>query len=598
MAVKVLNLDSGSAARFEREARIVAVLEHPSIVPIYDFGVDPSAYLVMRLLSGGTLADRLAAQGPLPLQELLKILRPIASALDYAHSRNVIHRDVKPSNIGFAEPGRAMLMDFGIAKLLQDTTSEFTSTGAIIGTPTYMAPEQITGEPITSNVDIYALGIVAFEALTNEVPFTGSNPYFVAFAHVNDPVPKITDLRQDLPPKINAIFSKVLAKDPIARYPTAIAFAIALEEVAADISDSIDNNIDSQVLSPRQNTPASRTTAIPRSSSQPWPTSPQSGNLTLRGLWQAFLLQVTSFFSKQKTSRGAAAIPETRNTLLLSDATLRVEQTQQLYPNGSDVVRPSIILRPQVHNLLAPVARLNAKELLSYLEPDRIVNYTIVYGGGGFILTGYGSFGGSSLIREISQLIEKEWSSKHKAAEEEVLFVHLDSNEVAAQSAVFDVYMYIVGQSHNQQRIGSFGSLTDGVPSDIQPLNALLDVLADRRFSPKDKSPLRRAIASVLSTRLAFERLVLTVDKVDNLDVIRLFLTHPVLQNPKTSMIAVVEREQLNRWTSSELDRLLKQSKVQLLAVPCLWESKSGLVDSTIGILFNRLELESLTCPL
>lgn len=218
--------------RFEREARTLASLEHHAIVPVYDYGQDESPYLVMRLMKGGTLRQRLAA-GPLPISEIIAILQRLGDALDTAHARGIVHRDVKSDNILFDEYGKSYLTDFGIVKLAQATTI-FTQTGRIIGTPAYMSPEQARGDTdIDGRSDIYSLGVVLYEMLTGQVPFRGETPLSLLMKHITEPVPLVARDNPDLPMGCNSIVARTLAKDKKDRYPTVAALVAALETVTS-----------------------------------------------------------------------------------------------------------------------------------------------------------------------------------------------------------------------------------------------------------------------------------------------------------------------------------------------------------------------------
>jgi Tol biopolymer transport system component/LysM repeat protein len=235
IAVKVLPSafmhDPAFRTRFEREARTIAALEHPAIVPVYDFGEhEGQPYLVMRLMTGGSLADRLA-EGSLSLAETGEILRRISSALEKAHTKGIIHRDLKPGNILFDQDNNAYLSDFGIAKLSESTVA---MTGNhIIGTPAYMSPEQARGdEHIDGRSDIYALGIIYYQMLTGHLPYQADTPMAVVVKHITDPVPTFQADRPDLPPTFNAILGRAMAKEAGQRYgrPT---------EMAADLTNAI-----------------------------------------------------------------------------------------------------------------------------------------------------------------------------------------------------------------------------------------------------------------------------------------------------------------------------------------------------------------------
>jgi serine/threonine protein kinase len=240
VALKVLprqfTFDPQFRTRFQREAEVIATLEHASIVPVYDFGEDDNQpFIVMRYMSGGSLGD-LLSNGPLPIPEITTLFQHIGSAVDYAHSRGVIHRDIKPGNILFDSQGGICLSDFGIAKIAE-ATAAFTGTG-IIGTPAYMSPEQAQGEKtIDGRCDVYSLGVVLFQALSGELPFKADTPMGVAIAHITEPVPSLLARRPDLPPAFEPVIHKALEKDPARRYQTASELAQAIHEAGIASGD-------------------------------------------------------------------------------------------------------------------------------------------------------------------------------------------------------------------------------------------------------------------------------------------------------------------------------------------------------------------------
>ncbi len=236
VAVKLLLGDiQGDPAlreRFEREAHTIARLEHPAIVPVYDFGEDQGQlYLVMRLMTGGSLQDRLR-RGPLAPEEVARIVDRLADALDTAHAQGIIHRDLKPGNILFDEYDNPMISDFGIAKLaLQAGAATLTQTGALVGTPAYMSPEQVRGEAdIDRRSDLYAFGIIVYEMLTGRLPFKADTPYGLLMQHVIGPVPRVLDANPALPAECQPVIERALAKTREERFATAGHFATALRE--------------------------------------------------------------------------------------------------------------------------------------------------------------------------------------------------------------------------------------------------------------------------------------------------------------------------------------------------------------------------------
>ncbi|MCI0394266.1 MAG: bifunctional serine/threonine-protein kinase/ABC transporter substrate-binding protein, partial [Chloroflexi bacterium] len=222
-------------ARFEREAQTIAALEHPAIVPVYDFGEeDGQPYLVMRFMTGGSLADRLKPE-PLSLGEAGRIFRRLAPALDSAHARGIIHRDLKPGNILFDQWNEPHLSDFGIVKLAAAGGAELTGTGGILGTPAYMSPEQVLGtQELDGRSDVYALGVIFFEMLTGRRPYQADTPMGLAFKHVNEPIPQVLELNAALPPGCQVVIDRAMAKDREDRYATAEALAAAITGVAGE----------------------------------------------------------------------------------------------------------------------------------------------------------------------------------------------------------------------------------------------------------------------------------------------------------------------------------------------------------------------------
>jgi serine/threonine-protein kinase len=216
-------------ARFEREARTVAGLEHPAIVPVYDYGeYEGRLFLVMRLMSGGSLADKVKA-GPLPLTEAARIIGRLAPALDAAHAQGLIHRDLKPGNILFDRWGEPYVSDFGIVKVVDDQEMMLTIPGGIVGTPAYMSPEQVEArQTLDGRSDIYALGCILFEMLTGQLPYKADTPLGVAFMHVTEPVPRLDTLTNRLPPACERVLAKALAKDREERYQTVNSLSDAL----------------------------------------------------------------------------------------------------------------------------------------------------------------------------------------------------------------------------------------------------------------------------------------------------------------------------------------------------------------------------------
>jgi serine/threonine protein kinase len=212
--------------RFYREVEIVASLQHPHILPVYDFGeYDGMPYIVMAYMNGGTLAD-LIGQGPMDSLETIRIVQEMADALDYAHSKGVIHRDFKPNNVLLDEKHNTYLTDFGLAKM-SEGDSHLTGT-SILGTPSYMAPEQADSNLLTPAADVYALGVTIFQMLTGRVPYDAATPMGMLMAHVTQPIPYIHRIRPELPEETQDVIDRSMAKKVDARFTTPSALSEAL----------------------------------------------------------------------------------------------------------------------------------------------------------------------------------------------------------------------------------------------------------------------------------------------------------------------------------------------------------------------------------
>jgi serine/threonine protein kinase/ABC-type branched-subunit amino acid transport system substrate-binding protein len=218
-------------ARFVREAKTIASLDHPAVVPVHDFGEeDGQPYLVMRLMKGGTLSERLQ-QGPLPANDVARIMQRLSSALDEAHRRGIIHRDLKPGNILFDRFGEAYLSDFGIVRLAESQAT-LTGTHGAVGTPGYMSPEQIQGQMVDGRSDIYALGIIIFEMLTGKRPFEAESPAMVMVRQMTESAPSIHAVKPDLPEGYGSVIERTLAKNRDDRPSTASEVASMLAAAA------------------------------------------------------------------------------------------------------------------------------------------------------------------------------------------------------------------------------------------------------------------------------------------------------------------------------------------------------------------------------
>lgn len=257
--------DTDFLARFRREAQIIANLEHPNIVPVYDYSEHQGQpYLVMKYIEGLTLKQEIASSD-LSFEQIISILAAVADGLTYAHQRGVLHRDVKPSNIILDADQRPYLTDFGLARLAQSGQSTL-SQDMLIGTPHYISPEQARGNSeLGPGTDIYALGVILYEVAVGRVPFSGNTPYAIVHDHIYTPLPLPTEVNPDVPPPVEAILLRALAKEPADRYPSAVellaAFHNAIQQTGFKTGKSAQPG--SHTSAPRLTKPPVRTIAIP-----------------------------------------------------------------------------------------------------------------------------------------------------------------------------------------------------------------------------------------------------------------------------------------------------------------------------------------------
>jgi len=234
VALKMLPLHLSQApdivARFQREARALARLRHPNLMHIYTVGEHQGRpFFAMEYIRGSTLSSLIAKTGPLPPPQAVHIAAEVMSALDKVHKAGIIHRDIKPGNIMVDEDGRAVLMDFGLAR--QDTDAALTADHTVLGTPNYMSPEQARGERLDARTDIYSLGVVIYEMLTGGPPFKGKTSFEILRQHIESTVPPPSERQPDVPPELDAVTARALAKSPADRFQNVGEMAAALSQV-------------------------------------------------------------------------------------------------------------------------------------------------------------------------------------------------------------------------------------------------------------------------------------------------------------------------------------------------------------------------------
>ena len=262
VAIKILHEryadDPEYLERFRREARAVAQLSHPNIVTVIDRGDDGGRqYIVFEHVEGENLKELVQRTGRLPVRRALELVLPVADGLAFAHAHGLVHRDVKPQNVLLSREGEVKVTDFGIARSL-DVEHGVTQTGTVVGTSEYLAPEQASGRPVSAATDVYSLGVVLWELLAGDVPFTGENFVAVALRHLNEPPPSLRDRRPDVSPRLDAAVERALAKDPDRRFPSMAALAKELRAclAAADGETPAEDDSALTLITPRPPTHA------------------------------------------------------------------------------------------------------------------------------------------------------------------------------------------------------------------------------------------------------------------------------------------------------------------------------------------------------
>jgi serine/threonine-protein kinase len=317
--------DPQFAARFQQEARVVAQLQHPHILPIYDFGqAEGYTYLAMPLMETGTLIDLMKGQ-PLSLNEIKRIIGQIGDALDYAHTQGLVHRDVKPSNVLIDKRGNCLLTDFGIVKLLQNKTATIT-TGGVTGTPAYMSPEQGMGRQLDGRSDQYSLGVILYELATGRPPYDADTPMAVVIKHINESLPPPRSVNPAISEGVEKVITRALSKNPEERFLTITDMVYALEKAITD--EQAANSAPTQKMAP----------TAPRLR---WPVLAGlglAGFVALMGAWTMFSGSLWASTPISPTSTATLTVPAPTTTTVPPSPSA----TAQAQPTATVAISPTV----------------------------------------------------------------------------------------------------------------------------------------------------------------------------------------------------------------------------------------------------------------
>ena len=581
VALKVLmqelDDDGDFAQRFKKEGRILAQLLHPNIVTIYDIGVSENnqLFLCIEYLSGGTLRDRIK-QG-LSIDSAIQIAKLITRALGFAHERGVIHRDVKPSNIMFRLDGTPVLTDFGVARFVESNTIN-TLTGLMIGSPGYMSPEQAMGEGATIQSDLYSLGAVIYEMLTGHPPYEAGNPISVALKHLYDPIPTLPKECAYLQP----VLSKLLAKGSSDRYKNTGELLNALDLIES--GDTGSQLIANNAISNKP--PSSR---ILKSSLFSALRQIFSGNGVKR---KANVSSVShSRNEKQSLENLSPLVDQYHLDVSFFDTIESIE----FRPNPASETKAgsrTMLLRAHASKLLDPVEKSIIRNFLLQQEPNQLVGHIIKFTGGRYVISGYGSFGGTTLAHEICELVRMKWQQLSPGKNLNLLFVRLSYEAVDAESeACFKAYIRQLGQ----QEVFLSKLKISRQPETPCPyiVTDFMDTLDDILAGRKRITILHKLIKAQIKYQIPVSRLILLIDKLCHPNILTLLENHHLFERKEVTYIIIVEQEQYNRWPEKDRVRLQVQDKYQLWPVPCLWESEYGLVDLIAKSLLTRLQKDN-----
>ncbi|MBE2221374.1 MAG: serine/threonine protein kinase [Anaerolineae bacterium] len=694
VALKMLHAhilkDEDSLARFRSEGKFVAKLDHPHIVPVYDIGEeDGKPYLVMRYMAGGSLRNWIK-RGALSLAQATKVLEQISGALDEAHEHGIIHRDIKPGNIMLDQRGDIFLSDFGIVKDLYAPT-QFTMSGAVIGTAAYMSAEQCAGKEVNSRSDIYALGVVLYEMLTGKLPFEEDSFFALLQAHIINPIPYLSETRADLPTACQLIIEKALAKNPEERYATAVEMYQDLKTALINSGEDLEEGslFQPPVLSIaetryRPSIPLNKVSIdVAKKDNVHLPVWARAGivgtglivlcgvlyqAMAASGVLQldldALTITVVSFFVKPvvlwlvivitvlivfrflpmgKIEKTILRFPKNSQPVSLEpEKELKKESPNPTILHRTNVVPPhpdqTIIIKPELSDWL-----ISPEHLIEDLMQDDyayLSSFISQYKQGRYVLTGYGRFGGTSMVLGAMERAKQDLSDKGKGALLAFYFEVFDDNneqskkiEIKANGFNFGVLesnqdikksiedlggkplahdnktasawhfsletpiQYTdFDTSSNRSFFGSSG-ITNIFSKPIQTQEFTFDSLINEleSFVTKGESPsqLKEIVYKLIGSNTLPAKIIIILDKIRFLETLEELAQTDLFKNDAIQVIAIARKEHFDSWY--ENTKRLNQIGFKEWYIPCNWEFINKIESNLIKTdKLNNLEAQEI----